>query len=372
MPGPIVITGGGTGGHVFPMQAIGEQIMQRGIAPKEVRYVGSRRGQEATILIPGPIRLTLLPGRGIRRSWGLRAIWANVGAAIGLVTAVVVAMVLVGRWRPRVVVSVGGYASFATSLAALVWRRPLVLVELDAYPGAAQRVLAHFAQRRCTAFPSEEPGTVLCGAPIRDSIVAVDRSASTRVRARARFDPPIDPERQVIVVMTGSLGSGKVNRTVSELAALWAERTDVTIIHVAGRRDFAQVVGSRPDTHGLDYRIIEFADMVQLWGICDAAVCRSGAITMAELTALAIPAVLIPLPGAPGDHQTRNAQVLASAGGARMIADRELNAGVLANVLDEVMEPRTLESMSSISSTFARRDAARAIAEVVAHVGGVR
>ena len=150
MYGPIVITGGGTGGHIFPMQAVAEQLERRGVASHELRYVGSRRGQESMLLGDGPIELTLLPGRGIRRSWRPDALAANLGAVAGLAAALVIAVVRVGGWRPRVVVSVGGYASFAVALAAVLWRRPLVLVELDATPGAAHRLLGRFASAGAT------------------------------------------------------------------------------------------------------------------------------------------------------------------------------------------------------------------------------
>lgn len=369
MGGPFLITGGGTGGHVFPMQAIAEQLFEQGVAPDDVRFVGSRRGLEAKILAGSPTKLTLLPGRGIRRSMRPRDAGANLGAVVGLVLGVLEALAMVGRWRPRAVVSVGGYASFAVSLAAIIWRRPLVLVELDAQPGAAQRWLTRFATKRCRAFPSSERNTVQSGAPIRASIVAVDRSADGRARARAAMEPAIQPGRMVVVVMTGSLGSTKVNKTVSELAGLWKNRSDRTIVHVTGRRDFAWVTGARPTTTDLDYRIIEFAEMDRLWAVCDVAVCRSGAITMAELAALAIPSILIPLPGAPGDHQTRNAEELARVGGARMIEDNILSARLLGETLDEVMEPTTLGSMSSTTATFGRHDAAKVIAAVVLEVG---
>ena len=369
MARPIFITGGGTGGHVFPMQAVAEQLRKQGVAPEDLRFVGSLRGQEANLLTGGSVPLTLLPGRGIRRSLRPRDVRVNLGAAVGLVFAIGEALVLVGRWRPRVVVSVGGYASFAVSLAAVVWRRPLVLVELDAQPGVAQRWLARFAAKRCRAFASDDRDTVLTGAPIRDSIVAVDRRPDARLRARASAEPPIEPGRGVVVVMTGSLGSTKVNRTISQLAGLWAARSDRTILHITGRRDFDLVNESRPSTSGLDYRIYEFAQMEQMWALCDVAVCRSGSGTVAELTALAIPSILVPLPGM-GDHQTLNARELARAGGARMIADASLNASLLSEVLDEVLEPSTLQSMSEVSARFGHHDAAAVIAGVVLQVGG--
>jgi UDP-N-acetylglucosamine:LPS N-acetylglucosamine transferase len=368
MTGPIVITGGGTGGHIFPMQAIAEQLQVRGVGAEQLRYVGSRRGQELALLGAGPIPLSLLRGRGIRRSMAPKAMLDNTAAVVGLVSAVGVAVAKVARWRPSVVVSVGGYASFAVSLAAVLWRRPLVLVEFDAVPGASHRVLASFAAKRCTAFAIHGDRCVTTGAPIRSAVAAIDRSVAARLAARLALASPIEPGRSVVVVMTGSLGSTRVNRAVSALAALWGDRGDRTLIHVTGRRDYEEISAKRPGTSKLDYRIIAFADMVELWSVCDVAVCRSGAMTIAELTALGIGSVLVPLPGAPGDHQTHNAESVVRAGGARMIRDAQCTAESLASVLDEVMEPATLATLSESALSLGRRDAASAIAQVVCDV----
>jgi UDP-N-acetylglucosamine--N-acetylmuramyl-(pentapeptide) pyrophosphoryl-undecaprenol N-acetylglucosamine transferase len=371
MVGPIVITGGGTGGHIFPMQAVAEQLQASGVPRGELRFVGSRRGQEATLLAPSGVSLTLLPGRGIRRSLRPGALVANVGAVVGLFEAVVVALAKVRRWRPSVVVSVGGYASFAVAFAAVIWRRPLVLVDLDAAPGLAHRLLARFASRRCVAFPSNEKNAVVTGAPLREAIVGIDRSQDARRAARARMEPPIEPRREVVVVMTGSLGSARVNAATRDLAELWAGRTDRTLIHVTGKRDFADIGARRPVTTGLDYRLEEFADMAQLWAICDVAVCRAGATTVAELTALAVPSVLVPLPGAPGDHQTKNAVAVVEAGGALIIADSTCTGAALGEALDTILDPATLAMMSALAATLGRKDAAGSIARVVRAVGGL-
>ncbi len=370
MAGPIVITGGGTGGHIFPMQAIAQQLVAGGVAPGDLRFVGSRRGQEGVLLAADGISLTLLAGRGIRRSVRPDAFLDNAGAMLGLLGAMVVALIKVGRWRPSVVVSVGGYASFAVAFSAVLWRRPLVLVDLDAAPGAAHRFLARFATRRCSALPVDDSATTVTGAPLRDTVVAVDRSTTARRAARERMVPPIDPGRQVVVVMTGSLGSARVNGAVGELVALWGSRSDRTILHVTGRRDFASIVGRHATLDGLDYRIIEFADMARLWAVCDVAVCRAGATTVAELTALGIPSILVPLPGAPGDHQTRNARAVVNVGGAVIVPDVECTGARLAHDLDTMMSSSTVADMSEAAGSLGRRDAAASIAAVVLEVRG--
>ncbi|HEY5267234.1 MAG TPA: glycosyltransferase [Acidimicrobiales bacterium] len=370
MAGPVVITGGGTGGHVFPMQAVAEALRDAGLSAHDLRYVGSRRGQEGSLLGGGDVALTLLPGRGLRRSFRPKDLVINVGATLGLAGALVTALVIVKRWRPSVVVSVGGYASFAVSFAAACWRTPLVLVELDATPGAAHRLVARRATRRCCAFPTTGANVVVTGAPLRSAIEHVARSSEARLLAKRNATPPIDPERTVFVVMTGSLGSRKVNTAVSDLATQWAARSDCAIVHVTGRRDYEQMKRSAPELQGLDYRVVEFGDMVSLWALADAAICRAGATTLAELTALSIPSVLVPLPGAPGDHQTKNAKSVVEAGGATMIADVMCDAATLGPVLEKMMDSATLRTMAAGAGTLAHRDAARSIAMVILEVRG--
>jgi UDP-N-acetylglucosamine:LPS N-acetylglucosamine transferase len=368
--GPVVITGGGTGGHVFPMQAVADALRDAGLTSSELRFVGSRRGQERQLLANSSVALTLLPGRGLRRSWRAKDVLANVGAVAGLIGALVSALVVVRRWRPSVVVSVGGYASFAVSVAAMCWRTPLVLVELDVAPGAAQRFFAHYATKRCCAFPVAGDNVVVTGAPLRAAIEHVDRSKETRDAAKAAFVPPVDAGRMVVVVMTGSLGSTRVNRAVRDLAVAWSARRDRAIVHVTGRRDFDEMSSRVPPSDGLDYRVIAFGDMVELWTLADVAICRAGAVTVAELTVLAIPSVLVPLPGAPGDHQTRNAETVVGVGGAQLLRDKDCTGDALSKLLDTMMDPMTLASMTHGAATLAKHDAARAIASVIVDVRG--
>jgi undecaprenyldiphospho-muramoylpentapeptide beta-N-acetylglucosaminyltransferase len=361
----VIITGGGTGGHVFPMQAIAEALRARGLAREDLRFVGSRRGQERQLLSGSDVALTLLPGRGLRRSWRVGDIGRNVAASLSLLVAALRAIVLVRRWRPSVVVSVGGYAAFAVSLAARCWGTPLVLVELDATPGAAQRTFARYASKRCCAFPSPGENVVVTGAPLREAIERVDRSPGARMIAKGAATPPFGPERVIVAVMTGSLGSSRVNEAVSELASRWAARGDRVILHVTGQRDYDQVCSRAPATSGLDYRIFAFADMVELWSLSDVAVCRAGATTVAELSALSIPSILVPLPGAPGDHQAKNADALVRAGGALVVRDDQCTGAALDENLTRITEPHTWREMSLGAGTLARRGAAHAIAAVI-------
>ena len=365
MTRPVVLTGGGTGGHIFPMRAIAEALGELGVPPQDLRYVGSRRGQEKALLGGGPIALTLLPGRGIRRSLAPAAIGANLVALGALAGAMARALYDVGRWRPRVVVSVGGYAAAAVASAAVIWRRPLVLIDLDATASVTHRILARFARVRCVALGDPSPGVVVTGAPVRQDLRTIDRSPEERQRAKARLTPPIDPARRVVVVMTGSLGATRVNRAVVELAQRWRDRDDVALVHVTGRRDYQWVLDARATAGALDYRVVEFAEMSTWWAVADLAICRAGAMTVAELTVVGVPAILVPLPGAPGDHQGHNAHTLAKLGAAVVVSDADCDASRLERELSLLLDAERCSEMARASAALGRPDAARDIAQVV-------
>ncbi|HSN02858.1 MAG TPA: UDP-N-acetylglucosamine--N-acetylmuramyl-(pentapeptide) pyrophosphoryl-undecaprenol N-acetylglucosamine transferase [Acidimicrobiales bacterium] len=366
----VVLAGGGTGGHIFPMRSVAAALLESGLAAESLVYVGSRRGQERALLGGGPIPLVTLSGRGLRRSMRASAVRENLGALVGLAVASVRAWFLFARWRPSVVVSFGGYAALPAGLAAVLWRRPLVLVDLDATPGATQRLLARFARARCVAHGASGPRDVVTGVPLREEISSLSRDDDARRRARSEFSPPITEERLVLVVMTGSLGARSVNDAVSELARLWSARSDVTILHVTGRRDVDRVRSRTPHLESLDYRTYDFADMSTIWQVADVALCRAGATTLAELCALGIPSVLVPLPGAPGDHQGQNARRLADAGAAVVLEDRAMTGERLAAALDGLIANGRYLEVGRAARDLARPDAARAIGDVVRRVGG--
>ena len=366
----IVITGGGTGGHIFPMTAVADALAARGLDADVIKFVGSRRGQERTLLSSRAEETVLLPGRGIKRSLRPLALWNNVTALVRLVFSVLIALRLVLRWRPSVVVSVGGYAAFPMVLASVLTRRRLIFIELDATAGLVHRVFERYATVFCFGIrPSHLPANGrVTGVPLRPSIMGVERSFEQRSEAAARLG--VDPQRHIVIVMTGSLGSATVNNAVVVLAGLWSERTDVAIVHVTGRRDFESVSQRHPETTALEYVVLPFADaMNDLWSVADVALCRAGATTVAELTYLGIPSILVPLPNAPGDHQTKNAQSVVDAGGALMLPDSACSANTLAAAVDDLLrEPTSRDQMGAAARNLGRRDAADVLATIVLEV----
>jgi UDP-N-acetylglucosamine--N-acetylmuramyl-(pentapeptide) pyrophosphoryl-undecaprenol N-acetylglucosamine transferase len=197
-----VIAGGGTGGHVVPSLQIARALVARGHAPDTIELYGSRRGQEATTWPTLEFPYTLLHGRGIRRSWHPEALLANVGAVAGLVWACARALGSFAVRRPRVVVVVGGYASFPAGLAALLTRVPFVSVTTDAVPGAVVGLLGRFAAANAVAFEGTDlPRAHVTGTPVRTDLATLDRTADGQARCRAELGLPKD--RQTIAVFGG-------------------------------------------------------------------------------------------------------------------------------------------------------------------------
>jgi UDP-N-acetylglucosamine--N-acetylmuramyl-(pentapeptide) pyrophosphoryl-undecaprenol N-acetylglucosamine transferase len=356
-----VIGGGGTAGHVVPAIAIGEAFVERGHPKASLLFLGSRRGMEGRMIPEAGFEVTLLPGRGLARRFALQ----NVAAAFGLLVAMMRAVVLVRRSRPRVVVTVGGYASVAAGFAAVAWRVPLVVAEQNAAPGLANRLMARFAKASAVSFPGTPlPRAVVTGNPVRARILTVDRSDSGRAAARAALGLPRD--RLVIAVAGGSLGARRINHAVVALAREWLSRPDVCILHVVGERDFGEISASAPlpVAGGLVYDLVRFEDRMDLLlSAADVAVQRAGASTVAELAAAGVPSILVPLPGAPGDHQTANALRMQETGAAIVIPDDQLDAGRLASELDVLLsDPTGRAAMGEAAKRMAHPGAADAVA----------
>ena len=358
-----LITGGGTGGHVYPALAVADELVHRGHDRASVRFVGSRRGLEASAVPDAGYSIELLPGRGLRRSARPGALLANLGAVVGLAGAFLRALRLVGRPRPRVVFGVGGYASAACLVAARLRRVPAVVHEQNAAPGLANRIAVRLGANAAVSFP-ETPlrGAVLTGNPVRREIVEVTRA------------PESSPT--LVVVMGGSLGARSVNDAALDLFDRWRTRSDVAVRHVAGRRDFERVRdllrAERSPGDVLEYELLAYDDeMADAYARASLFVCRAGAITCAELTVTGTPAVLVPLPGAPADHQTRNAAALAGGGAAVVIPDAELDGARLALELETLLADRArLDEMSHAARALGRPDAVDRVAELVEGAAG--
>lgn len=359
-----VIAGGGTAGHLLPALALARALVARGHGADTIHFVGACRGPEARRVPEAGFGVTLLPGRGIAR----RLTVANVGAVAGLGRALLRGLGLVAARRPGVVVVMGGYASVPCAVAAVVLRVPLVVHEQNAVPGLANRLAARFARVSAVSFPGTAlPRAVVTGNPVRAEVLAVERSPAGRARAAEALGLP--PGRTVVAAFGGSLGARRLNEAVFGVVAAWAGRADLAVRHAVGSRDWAGAEQGlpRPPAGGLVYQAVEYEeDMPLLLAAADLAVCRAGGSSVAELAAVGLPAVLVPLPIAAGDHQTANARALVEAGAAVLVPDHELTPERLAAVVEPLLaDPARLAAMGAAGRGLAHPEAADRLAALV-------
>jgi UDP-N-acetylglucosamine--N-acetylmuramyl-(pentapeptide) pyrophosphoryl-undecaprenol N-acetylglucosamine transferase len=357
-----LVAGGGTAGHIIPGLAVAAALVARGHEPASLVFVGSERGLENQLVPEAGYPLVALPGRGIQR----RFTWENVDAILGILRGVIKGIGLVRRLRPKVVLVVGGYASVACTVGAVLSRVPIVVTEQNARAGAANRLAGLFAKAAAVPFPDTDlPRKVVAGNPVRPEILTIDR---VRDRDAARAALGLPSGRTVIAVFSGSLGSRTINDAVRGLLPLWRDRDDVVIRHVIGTRDWGEL-GGPPELpeDGLLYQPVRYENHMELMlAAADLAVTRAGGNTVAELAVAGLPAVLVPLPIAPRDHQTANAAVLMRAGAAILVPDVEMNAARLAEELEPLLaEPARLAAMSEAVRSVAYRDAADRVARLV-------
>jgi UDP-N-acetylglucosamine--N-acetylmuramyl-(pentapeptide) pyrophosphoryl-undecaprenol N-acetylglucosamine transferase len=360
-PGSWVVAGGGTGGHVTPALALAERIAAGG---GDVRVIGSERGLETRLVPAAGIPLVALPskqlmGRGLR---------GRLAAVPAMLRACAAAWRELGRARADIVISVGGYASVPAVVAAVLRRIPVVLVEPNAIPGRANRAAARFARRVFVQFreaanrlaeglPRDRVREV--GIPLRLSLVAAFRAQPPRRRA----EPPLR-----LLVFGGSQGARQINEAV--MGALPRLRAaGVEVFHQTGAADRERVAAAYAAA-GLTAQVVDFEpDMPARYRWADLALCRSGALTVAELAMAGLPAVFVPYPYAADDHQAANARALAAAGAARVLDAQALTPEALADALSELFaEPGILQAMSEAAAKLARPDAAE---DVLAECAGL-
>ena len=361
--GPILFAGGGTAGHVLPGLAVATELSRRGWDRGRCWFVVSRRGQERRLVTEAGFPASALPGRGIQRS--LTA--ANLGAVVGLLRAFVQAVALLRALHPSLVVVLGGFASAPAAAAAALWRVPVVVVEQNARAGLVSRLAGRVARASALPFAATDlPRGAVTGNPVRGEILAIERGRD-RVEARVALGLPVD--RIVVAAFAGSLGARRINLAVAEAAERWADRGDLAIHHVVGSRASEDALVAEPEGQAdrLWYRTVPYEERMDLLlAAADVVVCRAGGTTVAELAAVGVPALLVPLPSAPRDHQTANAAELRRAGGALVVPDGELDGErLVAEVEGIVAEPGRLEAMAAAAASVGRRDAAERVADLL-------
>lgn len=351
----ILIMAGGTGGHVFPALAVAEGLAARGA---EVTWMGTRAGLEARVVPEAGYPVAWIGVSGLRGK-GL-ASW--LGAPWRLAKALAQALATVRRIDPHAVIGMGGFASGPGGVAAWLLRRPLLVHEQNAAAGLTNKLLARLARTVLQAFPGALPHGRDVGNPVRSEILALP-APGERMAGRS------GPVR--LLVLGGSGGALAINEMVpAALARLPAEVRPV-VRHQAGRTlETARAAYVETDVEAEVGAFID--DMAEAYAWADLVVCRAGALTVAELAAAGLGALLIPFPYAVDDHQTANGGYLAERGAAELIQQRDLDADRLADCLQRLCDDREyLRAMAESARAASRPRATEDIVTACLDAAGV-
>jgi len=354
LPERVVMAGGGTGGHLFPAIAVARELEEM-VPPAEVHFIGTSHGIEARILPREGYPLHLVEaegfrGRGVRRAAALGKL------AVGFRQSLRILRDL----RPSWVLGVGGYASLPAGLAALVLRIPLFLHEQNATAGLANRILARRARRVFLSYSRTQglpkgASTQVTGNPVRRELLGAGEEP-------AFFG--LSPGRKVVLIFGGSQGARSINRAVvGDLGLMGDHRDKLAFIHQVGE-GMVKEVEEAYARWGLEAHITPFIyEMGKAYATAHLVVCRAGATTLAELTALGKPSILIPFPHAVGNHQLHNARALEEAGAAAVITESEFQEGLLGGkILELLFDDEKREAMAMAAGELGRPRAAQEIA----------
>ena len=358
MSGPVLIMAGGTGGHVFPALAVAKVLRARGVG---VVWLG----------VPGSMESRLVPAQGIPIEWvnvrGIRGKGALTWmlAPLRIANAVAQAIGVLRRVKPRSVLGAGGYVSGPGGIAAWLMRIPLLIHEQNAIAGMTNRWLARLATQVLEAFPGSfgaSARATTIGNPVREDIAALpapaERFAAREPRAR-------------LLVFGGSQGAQRLNAVLPQALAMIEADKRPQVLHQSGERGFeatqAGYVAAKVEAQVMPF----IDDMAKTYAWADLAVCRAGAMTVAELQAAGLGAIFVPLPIATDDHQTKNAEVMVRVGAARIIQERDLTAERLSTIIAELIADRAaLLKMAEAARAARITDAAARLADLCAAGAG--
>ena len=317
---PILVMAGGTGGHVYPALAVAKALQAQS---RDVVWLGTSRGLESRVVPAAGINMERINVRGLRR----KGLFAVAMAPVRLTWALLQSLFVIARRRPATVLGMGGFVSGPGGVAAWLTRRPLVIHEQNAAAGLTNRLLARLARVVLQAFPGSFNSNVRAetvGNPVREDIAAV---------------PPPDqryPGRDGklrLLVLGGSQGALSLNRTVPAALALLSDEIRPVVRHQCGSATI-ETAREAYDGTGIDVELVPFIeDMASAYAWADLVVCRAGALTVAELCAVGLPAIFIPYPSAVDDHQTANATPMTEAGAGAIMQESNLSDDSLANEL---------------------------------------
>ncbi|MFD0424430.1 undecaprenyldiphospho-muramoylpentapeptide beta-N-acetylglucosaminyltransferase [Streptomyces parvus] len=371
-PLSVVIGAGGTGGHIYPGLALAEAL-RRADPDAVISFIGTERGLETTLIPAAGYRLHTVdmipfdPALGAKRFLLPAALLRSGAQARSVLRA----------QKAQVVVGMGGYPSAPAIVGAKMAGLPSVIHESNAVPGRANQFAARLTEHITVAFDGSRAHLSggararTVGMPIAASLAALDRPA-LREEARRAFGIP--EGARVVLVNGGSLGAARLTAAAVGLAARWRGREDVHLLIKTGPAALAETRHKLIDAGvgPVAAQAVPYLDRMDLaYAVADLVVCRAGSATIAELATTGVPAVLVPYPYAPGDHQTHNARVLSDAGAAYLVPDAETTADRLAALIDPLLaDPARLAVMGRAADPGHHARAADLLAETVIHLAG--
>ncbi len=362
----VVITGGGTGGHVYPALAVAEALKQDPEI-EDILYIGNIGKTEANLIPQHGFRFEGLSFSGMPRGLNLRIFpWAG-----SLVTSMFRARQILHRFQPDVAFGTGGYVTGPVLMAARSLNIPYVIHEPDAHPGLVNRVTAQWASAVTCAFADAQKALknnniIVTGNPLRSGIGLLNKAEGL-----ARLNLPFTPEKPVLLITGGSQGARKINQGVLEALPQLIDDLGYQVIHQTGEKLYAEVRQQCPASY-LDNPYYYFApfikDMAATLAVADIAICRSGSMTLSEMYQAHIPTILVPYPFAAADHQRKNALASQNAGASRMILDSDFSGASLLTLLTELnASPSQLQTMAHAAETLATPHATRDVIQVIRH-----
>jgi UDP-N-acetylglucosamine--N-acetylmuramyl-(pentapeptide) pyrophosphoryl-undecaprenol N-acetylglucosamine transferase len=361
----VVITGGGTAGHINPALAVAQELRSRGC---EVLYAGTPQGLEARLIPREGFSYVAFEATGFNRRKPLSLITSSTKIALSALRA--------RRWlahiRPDAVVGFGGYVSIPVGLAASWLKLPLAIHEQNATGGMANRFLAKRARLLALTYESAavdfktEGSVEITGNPVRASLFEAKRPA-----ARRAFDLPDDAT--VLLAFGGSLGARHLNEALVARAEHLLSLQGLHVLHITGTRDYETVreqLARIPQTEGR-WHLVDYCDrMGEAYAAADLVLSRAGATTLAEIGALGIPALLIPYPHAAADEQTVNAQILVEAGAAELLADDRMDGEVFIERLERLItDAEYRETMRRAACLLPNAQARQSLAHLIMAMG---
>ena len=347
----ILIMAGGTGGHIFPALAVADRLREQGW---QVTWLGAPDSMEAELVPKQGYEMALVRFSGLRGKGWLRKLLLPLNLLIALWQSAVAIFL----HRPDVVLGMGGYITFPGGMMAAFLRRPLVIHEQNSVAGLSNKVLARVASRVMSGFPDVLPKAIWCGNPVRSSIAALPEPQPRYAARSGKLN---------VLVVGGSLGAQAINQAVPQALALMSEELRPNVVHQTGRQHHAAVVQMYQQA-GVKADIRAFIDdMAESYAAADLVICRSGALTVAELAAAGVASLLIPFPFAVDDHQTHNARFLSERGAAVVLPQTALTAEKLAQWLGEQRREKLLV-MAQQARGLARADAAAAVAALCTEI----